>query len=146
MPRVRAPWALHQGQCMAGDSSTAVPRKKGKLAERLREHELRCAGIRIAEQFLGFIRESCSCLTCSLMACYSLLKPLLFGHCKSWCWLFPAGTTHTYHQRYVMVIEPAEWRVLWLLLQLGTKGSSKGPSGPWNKHKSLCYELKDGKD
>lgn len=146
MQRVRAPQVLHQGLCTARDCSTAVSRKKGESAERLKEHDLRCAEIRIVEQFLGFIRESCSWLACSPMACCSLPKPLLPGHCKSRHWLFLAGTRHAYHHREVMVIEPAEWRIYRVLLQLGTKGSSKEPSDLWNKHKSLCCELKDVKD
>jgi len=143
MPRVRAPRVLHQGPCTARDCS--VSRKKRKSAERLKKHDLRCAGIRIVEQFLGFIRQSCSWLACSLMACYSSLMPLLPSHCKSRCWLFPVGITCLPSQvceghRASSAEGPLRPAAA------GDKKHSKGSSDLWNKHKSLCSQLKDAKE
>lgn len=84
-------WGHHGcslGTRMEGDCSTAASRKKGKSAECLEEHDLRCAGIRIAEQFLVSTgRAAALCLFAN-----SFPKPLLPSHCRSQCWSFSVGT------------------------------------------------------
>lgn len=65
---MRAPRVL-LGDVHGGDCSTAASRKKGKSAERLEEHDLRCAGIRIVEQFLvSFGRSVALWLICQLIS------------------------------------------------------------------------------
>lgn len=85
MPRVRAPRVL-LGDVHGGGLQHCCSRKKGNSAERLEEHDLRCAGIRIVEQFLvSFGRAVALWFICQLIpkafASWSLQQLVLVIPC-----------------------------------------------------------------
>lgn len=74
-------WGHHGsswGTCVVGDCS----RKKGKSAECLEEHDLRCAGIRIVEQVLVSFRRAVAPW---------LISQWLVTHSQSLCFPVTAG-------------------------------------------------------
>lgn len=83
-------WGHHgssSGTCVVWDCSTAASRKKGESAERLGEHDLRSAGIRIVEWFLvSFGRAVALWLICqwfvthSWSLCFPVTVRVVIGH------------------------------------------------------------------